>query len=264
MKAEAVPLIERAAVSDSPGELLERSIEILSQPQEAGEMTRILEEVKKLGEESNEIIGYREPAYFNLNDFDVTEIGWWLSVISEAIESGEADRMRNAASMVLRYEDPGEGGLYERVGWPSEPVHLVEHENIIGYFPFGGPARLHQYGMGYSWGKADSRMIFIFPRLDPEQRYVLRICTGFHCEGLEDFFAEKVMQGVEVNGVPVGGDFPLPLGHFAYHEFEIPEDLSRKGRLEVVLKARSTKFPMVGLCGIWLMRRDRMPWTIAP
>ncbi len=264
LKTRAGQLIEEAAVSEDPREMLEKSIEILGQDQEVGEMEGILLEVRDLGEESNEIIGYREPAYFNLRDFDITEIGWWLARIIEAVESGEADRMRNAARMVLRYEDPGEGGFYERVGWPSDPIHLVEHENIIGYFPFTGPARLHQYGMGYSWGREDSRMIFVYPRVDPDDQYVLRICTGFHCSDIRDFFAEKVMQGLEVNGSPVGDDFPLPLGDFDYHEFEIPNGLTREGHLEIVLKAHSTEFPMVGLCGIWLMRRDRMPWTIHP
>ncbi len=262
LKRTAGRTLEKAVSSTRPERELREALGILGSPQRTEKMFEIKEEVRRLGEKSNGMIGYREPAFFNVDDFDITEIGWWIEKLQSALDSGDPKVMTNTGKMVLYYEDPGEGGHYERVGWPWEPVHLIEHQNILGYFPFTGPARLHHYGMGYSWGRRDARMTFVYDHLDPEAEYVVRICTGFHCDDLKNFLKDEIVQSLEANGIMICEGFPLPLGEFKLFQFNLPAETTRTGKVRIVIKSRSEEFPAVGLCGIWLMRRDKMPWTL--
>jgi hypothetical protein len=262
LKAKASALLEEALGSDGPREYLEHALVVLGEPQETEGMATVREEARRLGEESNDIFGYREPAYFNMKEFDITEIGWWTATLQEALGTDSDEDMRNALLMITRYEDPGEGGCYERVGWPWERTNLIEHQNIIGYFPFTGPARHHHYGTGYSWWRKDARMTFRYDGLDPEANYVVRVAVGFHCVFLKDFLKTDLVQSLEVNGVVVGCDIPLPLGDVVLAEFEIPRGVIKDGEAEIVLRSGSEEFPLAGLCGIWLMRKDSMPWAL--
>ena len=260
LKAGARPFLEKAAESDDPAGHLGEALEILKKAQETDEMRAIRDEVGILGEESNEVIGYREPAYFNMKGFDITEIGWWIREIERALATSRPGPMRGTAKMVLHYEDPGEGGFFERVGWPWERIHLLEHENIIEYFPFAGPARITDYCMGYSWGGKDTHMVLRYVDLDPRAEYVVRISSGFHQEELKDLIRGKIRQSLWVNGEPMG-IIPLPFGEVRVFEFAVPKSATQEGKAEIVLRSEPGAFPVVGLNAIWLMKRDKMPWS---
>ncbi len=262
IKAEALPFLTKALESENPRTYVEKALEVLKSLQETQSMEAIREEVRLLGEESNRIIGYREPAYFNMKEFDVTEIGWWVRELERAAHSPGQDGTRQIVRMVVHYEEPGEGGFYERVGWPWKPVHLVEHENILGCFPFTGPARLHHYGMGYSWGGSDTYMVFRYDHLEPGAEYVIRISTGFHQDELKDVIRGEMWQSLSVNGVRVGTEIPLPLGDIRLFEFPVPRTATKDGKAEIVLRSEAGAFPMAGLNAIWFMRRDQMPWSM--
>jgi len=259
LKKEAANILRDAGTSGDPGSGISESLRVLGRPAETPEMMDIRLQIEGLGEDTNDRIGYREPSIFDMNEFDVTEIGWWKRVLGLALQSGNDGTMRETARMVLHYEDPGEGGHYERVGWPWDSEHLVEHHNIIGYFPFSGPAMLHHYGMGYSWGK-DAMMTFVYHGLDPRADHVVRISTGFHCDGLEKVGGQAMRQRLWLNGTRTGEDFPLPLGEIRVFEFDVPPGTIKDGRLEIKLSATG-EFPAVGLNGIWLMRREHMTWS---
>ncbi len=260
LKRKASSLLQHAASSGDPRPNIEKALEILTQPQETEEMRIIKDEVKRLGEETNRIIGYREPAYFTAGDYDITEIGWWTKALKDALAEGDECAMRNAAGMVLRYEDPGEGGIYERAGWPWGSSHLLEESNILGFFPFTGPAKMGHYGMAYSWGRKDSHLTFVYKGLDPEAQYVLRLSTGFHCEGLEKVIGEGAVQTLELNGELLCDNLPLRLGRLELNEFDLPKNLTKQGVASIVLRA-GKGFPIAGVSEIWLMRKDKMHWT---
>jgi hypothetical protein len=240
-----------------------RILEVLAKPQKTEEMRIIKDEAKRLGEETNRIIGYREPAYFTANDCDVTEIGWWTSTLRDAVADANQHAMRNAAGMILNYEDPGEGGFYERAGWPWGSQHLLEESDIVGFFPFTGPAKPGHYGMAYSWGRKDSHLTFVYGGLDPNAQYVLRVSTGFHCEGLEKVMGAGTVQRLEVNGELIDGNVPLKLGEIRLLEFDLPRRLTKGGKAIIVLRV-GDGFPMVGLSEIWLMNKEKMKWTVTP
>jgi hypothetical protein len=259
LKGRATAFLREAGEGKDPAENLRKALEALSEPEQTDEMKRIKAEVLEIGEESNEIIGYREPAYYTVDLYDLTEIEWWKREIERAL-NGNVEEMVNAANMIWRYEDPGEGGYFERIGWPYDRIHLKEHENILGYFPFTGPARISQFSMGYSWQKRDTHMVLVYEDLDPESEYVVRLSTGFHCEPLEQAFDYRPVQILEANGTLISEEVPHPIGETALSEFILPREVTGEGRLEIVLKT-DYEFPVVGLSGIWLMKRENMPWS---
>ncbi len=247
---------------NGPQKSLREALSILGESLRTPEMEGIMEEVAELGEESNSMIGYREPSYFDLDEFDITEIGWWKEVLSEAVSSGDEGRMRNAAMMVVNYDDPGKGGLHEELGWLDEPENLVRRETILGYFPFKGPARRSNFSLAYSWRKPDCKLAFRYPDLEAGARYVVRICTGFHCDDLEGLMPKECPQVLEVNGEIVGEEFPFTLGRIGLYEFEIPSSLTEGGEMELVIRSASHDFPVVGASEIWVMKKEEMTWTV--
>jgi len=265
IKGRASKELERALLSGNPRRGVERALSILDEPLEDAEMKALKEEALALGEESNRIIGYRVPAPFIAERLDLTEIGWWKRTLRRALESERDELVTNAVNMVLRYEDPGEGGYYESPGWPNESKHLVHGETLWGFMPFPGPARLSHYGLAYSWGKDGKGVTFLFDGLDPEAEYVVRISVGVHMEGGEmPVEGLKLEEGLTANGRVVSDGFPVPVGEIAFHEFDLPKSITAEGRVEISLVGKSEVFPVTGLCEIWLMRRDRMPWTACP
>jgi hypothetical protein len=262
LKREASILLDEARVNDEPSARIAAALSVLGREIRTPDMESIMNRIRDLGRESNSMIGYREPAYFDVDEFDITEIGWWRASLRGAIETGDADRMRNAAAMLLAYDDPGEGGYYEGIGWLDEPVHLVLEETILGYFPVKGPALHSHHSMGYSWRKPGAHITFHFDGLDPDAHYMVRISSGFHCEEMRGTMPGEVPQQLEANGEIVGESFPLTLGEVRLFEFEIPRRLTAEGGLELVIRSKCESFPLAVASEIWLMDRARMPWTV--
>ena len=264
IKAKASRCLARACRSQSPSQDVKEAVRVLRRPIETARMKRIKREAIKLGEESNKVIGYRDPAWFIVDGFDLTEVGWWVKVLQEALAMGQGARIRNAAAMVLHYEDPGEGGFYDSLGWPSESAHLVHGESLWGFLPFQGPAMLSHYSLAYSWGRKGEGVTLRYDGLDPGADYVVRVSVGVHWEGREAMGPAKLEQGLSANGQVVCEAFPVPISETVLHEFDLPRGIAKKGKLEIALTGRSRLMPVTGLCEIWVMRKDRMPWTIRP
>jgi hypothetical protein len=164
--------------------------------------------------------------------------------------------------MVLNYEDPGEGGIYEDFGWPKSSSNLVEGDELWGFMPFRGPARRSHYGVAYSWGRRGQGVTLSYEGLDPGAEYVLRISVGVHAERQDLPVKDlRLEQGLEINGRTISEAFEVPMGDVRHVEFPVPQDLTSEGRIVVKLVPKSELFPVTGLNELWLMRRDKMPWS---
>jgi hypothetical protein len=196
---------------------------------------------------------------------DLSEVGWWRKVLGDALAAGDEKSVRNAAAMILNYDDPGEGGIYESLGWPNESKHITSGDELWGFMPFRGPARLSHYNLAYSFGRDGGRVSFVFDEVDPGADYVLRLSVGVHAEGVElPLEGVKLQEGLEVNGITVSEGFPVTMGDMSYHEFDLPREATSTGRLEIRLVPKSELFPVTGLAEIWLMRRENVPWRAPP
>jgi hypothetical protein len=87
LKEEAGRILTRVGDSDNPRADVARAIKVLDKPLETSEMETVIEEARRLGEESNEVIGYRVPASFIVETFDLTEINWWKKTLQESLAS---------------------------------------------------------------------------------------------------------------------------------------------------------------------------------
>ncbi|MFH1744174.1 MAG: hypothetical protein ABIH23_34670 [bacterium] len=263
LKKEAGRILEQVPASGQPANELQQVLKKLEQPLETKEMKSVKEEATKLGEESNEIVGYRVPAVFIVDTLDLTEIGWWKKTLQEALDGGDNSKIRNAAKMVLNYEDPGEGGFYDNVGWPSEPEHLVHGETLWGFMPFPGPARRSHYNLAYTFGRGGRGVTFAYDNLDPDAEYVVRISVGVHRDEEEPSLeGVKLEEGLEADGVVISDGFHVSRGETTCHEFNIPHEVTKDGELKISLKSKSEFMPITALNEIWLMKKDKMPWTV--
>jgi hypothetical protein len=259
LKAAAGRLLALVETSSAPRADMARAVKALDAPLETPEMAAILAEAKRLGEASNTITGYRVPAMFIAPTLDLTEVGWWRKTLQAALAGGGDPQIRNAARMVLRYEDPGLGGFYDNPGWPSEAAHLVRGEPLWGFNPFPGSAKRSHYNLTYAMDRPGRGVTFAYDGLDPAADYVVRLSVG---TGRDQGIAEGSEQGLEADGQILSEGFPISLDEVGLHEFALPRELTRDGTVEIVLTSASDVMPVTIANEIWLMRKDAMPWTV--
>ncbi len=265
LKEEAGRILAGVEDSNEPGAKAAKAVEALEQSLETSEMKSILEKATRLGEESNAVIGYREPACFIVGKLDLTEIGWWNKTMQEALATNDAPCIRNAARMVLHYADPGPGGFYDDSGWPSEAPHLVHGETLWGFMPFAGPAKLSHYNLAFTMGSPDRGVVFAYDGLDPNAQYVVRLSVGARMEeGRPVLQGMKLSEGLNADGEVISEGFAVPLGETVLQEFDVPQSVTQDGKVEVSLVCKSTRLPVTGLYEVWLLRKDAMPWTARP
>jgi hypothetical protein len=229
-------------------------------------MKTVMEEARKLGEESNEISGYRVPAMFIVDTLDLTEVGRWKRTIREALAHGGNSKMKNAVKMIVHYEDPGEGGFYDDLGWPNDPKRLVRGEWLWGFIPFPGPAKRSHYSLAYTM--FDPRGLSVaYEGLDSAVQYVVRISIGAHLEegeGADMLRGIELKEGMQADGQVVSEGFAIPRGSVTHQEFDLPREVTRDGKVEITLTNSSRILPVTAAYEAWLMRKDRMPWTVQP
>jgi hypothetical protein len=267
LKELARPLLEDARSSDAPGREIEEALRILGRPKITAQMKGIRDEALALGEESNHIIGYRVPACLTVDNWDLTEIGWWVKTLEKGLSTGDRREMVNAVNMVVEYENPGPGGYYEKVGLFDRPETLISSGLRWMLYPFSGPARLSHYGLAYPDPVEGDSMTFAYEGLEKGQQYTLRALVRGHRLGSRP---EEETGGVgawiEVNGRTIAADLVVT-GTLSYVEVDIPRDLTDSGGVRISLAtgpdptATGKGRMMAGLCNLWLMKKAKMPWT---
>jgi hypothetical protein len=265
LEQQAATILTAASNGAELAAAVNKVLELLYQPFETPVMKTVIDEAKKRGEESNTIIGYREPAPFIVEKLDLAEIGWWKKVLQQAQAANNEATTRNTIKMLLQYEDPGPGGFYDDVGWPSESKHLTHGETLWAFMPFAGPAKHSHYNLAYTMGGAGPGVTFAYDGLQPDAQYVVRVSVGAHLDeerpALKDM---KLTEGMEADGEVISEGFSVPMGDTAFYEFDIPQSLTQDGNLTIALTPKSIFMAVTGVNEIWLMQKGKMPWTARP
>ena len=161
------------------------------------------------------------------------------------------------------YENPGVGGCYDNLGWPSEPEHLIHGSTLWGYQPFPGPARLSHYNLAYSRGRDGRGVTFAYDHLDPSARYVVRLSIRGRSRGQDGTSKPPPLEeGLQADGQVISDGFPVPAGDVTFQEFELPAETTKDGKVELLLTSKSKTMPFTAALEVWLMRKDKMPWTV--
>jgi hypothetical protein len=261
IKKEATAAL--AEVEANPKAAFEKAAKALGPDIETEAMKAVRDEAKQRGEECNKAIGYREPACFIVDKYDFTEVGWWKKTVQEALAKGDDKTLRNTARMILKYSDPGEGGYYDDLGWPNVSTHLVNGEALWGFRPIFGPAKLSHYNLAYAFAGKKGGVAFAYDGLDPKAQYVVRISVGGSAEERRGA-GLKLTESVTVDGTALGAPFEIPSGSVGLFEFDIPQNLTQDGKIRIELKSGSDVMPITAAAEIWLMKKDKMPWTAQP
>ena len=259
LKQEAVEVLANAESSTQPVQQVQAALEILDRPLETDAMKEIREKVERLGEESNKVIGYRVPALYVVDRYDLAEVGWWKQTLRAAIsDPSDSARVRNAAQMVMHYEDPGEGGFYEDPGWPNESPHLEQGFTLWTFGPPFGPSRLSAYSCANTARGSDGGLVFVYDRLDPNSEYVVRFSTGRKPESGSEPRGRDATQLVEADGHDLSGEVPISQEGTNLYEFDIPRELTHDGQVRISFVGKSGS---ASVNDIWLLRKDKMSWT---
>ncbi len=260
LKRQAGNVLSHALTAENPKPDFEKALNVLEQPLETGAMKALRDEATQRSEESNAAFGYREPVVFIVDQYDLTEVGWWKEHVQQALTTPDAAKLRNAANMILHYDDPGEGGYYDDVGWPMESKHLTFGHTLWTFEPFAGPAKMSQYNQAYSRDPNGRGVTFDYENLDPQAEYVVRISVGGQIGSrLPPGF--KPREGIDADGTVISDGFDVPTDKIGYFEFDVPQELTRDGKVQIVVTGKSPGRAISALYEIWLMRKDKMPWT---
>ena len=262
LKQEATGILTSAETSPQPIVEVQNALKILDQPLETDAMKQVREEAERLGEESNKVIGYREPAPFLVSRFDLTEVGWWKKTLRDAIAaSSDTAKIRNAAKMVVHYTEPGEGGFYEDPGWPNESPHLKQGFTLWTFDPPFGPSRFSAYNCAYMDRATGGGLVFAYEGLDPSAQYVVRFSAGRKLVEGSDFPRQPLSQVVEADGKAISDAIPISMEETNLYEFDIPKELTQDGQVRISLVGQSATRPIATVNDIWLLRKDKMPWS---
>lgn len=266
-----------ASVDTAPRQSVEAAVKALDQPMRTEAMQVIYDEALARSEEANTIGGYREPVVFIVDELDLSEALWWKDVLQQALQTPEDAKLKNTAQMVLQYDNPGEGGFYDDVGWPAQPEHLVSGHTLWTFRPLPGPSRHSQWNVARA--RRNAPVKFAYDHLDPQAQYVVRVAAGSRMRSRPANAApldadraarlraamQPMKQRIDADGATAGEAFEVPRDHIGYFEYEVPKAATEDGKLEITMVSETENtFSGASVSEIWLMKKDNMPWTTAP
>ena len=207
-----------------------------NQKNETAEMKSLRVEAGKLGDESNVIFGVRSDGYFNLNH-DFIGLGWLKRQLNRALEAPKSKRAE-ILSMIIDYENPGEGGVYDNLGTANIAPNVV-----FGYpYDHGQPYvskmlsegnRPSQRSMHFTQDEGQG-VTLQYRDLDPDAKYKIRFTLVR--PWYQDRYAMRMNQKSEsiyADDILIADNVELPLQMSDFFTFEIPKKATQDGKLEI-------------------------------
>ena len=206
---------------------------------ETDKMIALREEAKVLGDESNKIFGERNDGYFNLKH-DFIGLGW-LKRQLERSKIAENSKREELLSMIVDYENPGEGGFYDNLGTFNIAPHVV-----FGYpYDHGQPYvsqmlsegnRPSQRSMHFTQNE-DQGVTLHYSNLDPKASYKIRFT--FVRPWYQERYAIRMnqkCQNIYADDIPIAKDVELPLQMSDFFTYDIPAKITADGDLTIRLE----------------------------
>ena len=209
---------------------------LLNSINESTEMLQLHEEAEQLGEESNKLFGVKSDGYFNL-EHDFIGLGWLRRQL-ERVKSASADEKVELMTMIIDYENPGEGGFYDNLGTFNNSPNVV-----FGYpYDHGQPYvskmlsegnRPSQRSMHFTQDE-EQGVTLLYKDLDPEAKYKIRftLVRPWYQSRYSDRMnqkSEKIFADDEV----ITESVELPLQMSDFFTFDIPHSATKDGELTI-------------------------------
>ncbi len=205
------------------------------------EMTALLREAEKLGEESNRLFGTRSEGLYNLQH-DYVGLGWLKRQLSRVLAAGSAQEREELLYLITDYDNPGEGGFYDNLGTGNKCPNVV-----FGYpYDHGQPYvsemlseanRPSQRSMHFTQDE-DQGVTLHYVGLQPDTPYRLRLTL------VRPWYQERyrsrmnqTSQSVYANGRLLARDVEVPEQMSDFYQVEIPASLiGANGELTIRLE----------------------------
>ena len=206
---------------------------------ETNEMIALREEATELGEESNTLFGERNDGLYNLKH-DFIGLGWLKRQLERA-KVADTKKRDELLTMIVNYENPGEGGFYDNLGTYNIAPHVV-----IGYpYDHGQPYvsqmlsegnRPSQRSMHYTQNE-DQGITLHYSGLDKKTSYKIRFTLVR--PWYQERYAMRMNQKTEsiyANNILLAKDVELPLQMSDFFTYDIPAQATADGELTIRLE----------------------------
>ena len=235
-----------------PDNAVLKSKPLLAEALETPDMAALREEARRLGEESDRIIGLRNLGYFSL-DKPLTTLGWTVAQY-KAAGAATGDAQRAILRYLAHYEDAGLGGFYDDAGVQGRQPHLIKGFNYDATSRMDPKNRPSQNTLVYS--KEDPRgVVFQYTDLDPTADYRLRVTLGrprIHSAEVEAK-GPKQLQSILADGKYLVRDMEMPVRTPQTFDYDVPNSVTSDGALELIFERdANTVFVMVS--EVWLLK----------
>ncbi len=208
-------------------------------PNESDEMIALKEEARILSDESNRLFGERNDGVYNLKH-DFIGLGWLKRQLERA-KAAETAKRDELLSMIVDYENPGEGGFYDNLGTGNSAPHVV-----AGYpYDHGQPYvakmmsegnRPSQRSMHFTQDE-DQGLTLHYNDLDKNAPYKIRFT--FVRPWYQERYAIRMnqkSQTIYADDIPIAKNVELPLQMSDFFTYDIPAQATADGELTIRLE----------------------------
>jgi hypothetical protein len=211
----------------------------ISELKETPEMKKFKEEATKLGEESNRLFGMNSEGLYNL-EHDFIGLGWLKRQLERAL-AASGNKRDELLNMIVRYDDPGEGGYYDNLGTFNPAPHVT-----TGYpYDHGQPYvrnmlaegnRPSQKSMHFTQDE-NQGVTLHYRNLDPAAHYKIRFTfvRPWYQERY-DMRMNQHAQSIYADDMLLAKDLEIPLQMSDFFTFDIPPQATADGELIIRLE----------------------------
>jgi len=209
------------------------------QLQESSEMIRLREESRRLGEESNTLFGVRNDGYFNL-EHDFIGLGWLKRQLERARNASPTEQ-EELLSIIVDYENPGEGGFYDKLGTANVAPRVTFGYPYDHGQPYVAPMlsegnRPSQRSMHFTQNE-EQGVTLHYQDLDPTAEYRIRLTL------VRPWFQERYRmrmnqksESIYADGYLLAKELELPFQMSDFFTFDIPREATNDGELVIRLE----------------------------
>ena len=231
-------LISESLKSGDPKKGIKEALTLFD-PDETNEMTALRNEAIVISDESNRLFGERNDGLFNLKH-DFIGLGWLKRQLERA-KIADNKKRDELLSMIVDYENPGEGGFYDNLGTYNIAPHVV-----FGYpYDHGQPYvsqmlaegnRPSQRTMHFTQDE-DQGLTLHYNNLDPKASYKIRFT--FVRPWYQERYAMRMnqkTQSIFADDIPLAKNVELPLQMSDFFTYDIPAPAIADGELTIRLE----------------------------
>jgi len=192
---------------------------------------------------------------YRLN-LDFVGLGWMRGQMERAKPAQGAERLRLLQEMVS-YQDPGPGGFYDDLGGLEGSSHLVHGETVNGSRWLDPENRPSANTLAYTFGRGKGKGVTLrYDGLDPQAQYKVRltmVAPRLPAAMMPPGQVRRA-QSIVANGHYLARDVEIPLYTARQFEYDIPQEVTRDGALDLWLESGNEGGATVA-SEVWLIKK---------